>query len=213
MGGVHHQTSPTQLKTEFDAFVQIPATRQVSAIDNELLMSDVCQNEVIQAIAALNRHKAAAADGLNNEVYGHSGGYGSGHGGNRQRATEMWPTSSIIFKRMIIPLRKHGDSDDAMDYRPIALLQPGYKIFTKVVATRLQTFLGKLIGHSQQGFIHGRQMKKTVMMMMTVLTTSKAKPALPKTLIQAILLLDFRKAYDLVAWNCLFWRSSGLNFH
>ena len=95
MGGVHHQTSPTQLKTEFDAFVQIPATRQVSAIDNELLMSDVCQNEVIQAIAALNRHKAAAADGLNNEVYGHSGGYGSGHGGNRQRATERWTTNLL----------------------------------------------------------------------------------------------------------------------
>ncbi|POM78315.1 RxLR effector candidate protein [Phytophthora palmivora] len=56
-----------------------------------------------------------------------------------------------------------------MDYRPITLLQTSYKILAKVVATRLQKFLGKLIGNSQQGFVHGRQMNKTVMMIMAQL--------------------------------------------
>ena len=64
-----------------------------------------------------------------------------------------------------------------MDYRPIALLQTGYKIFAKVIATRVQGFLGTTIGVAQQGFIHGRQMLKAVMMMMAVLDTARHEPA------------------------------------
>lgn len=91
-----------------------------------------------------------------------------------------------------------------MDYRPIALLQSSYKIFAKVIATRVQRVLGKLIGGSQQGFVHGRQMQKTVMMMMSILHTGDAQLAAADSLSEAILLLDFRKAYDTVSRDFLF---------
>ena len=46
------------------------------------------------------------------------------------------PPASFL-EGLSISLRKQGDSDDAMDYRKIALLQTGYKIFTKVIAKRV----------------------------------------------------------------------------
>ena len=61
---------------------------------------------------------------------------------------------------------KKGEFDDAMDYRPIALLQTSYKVLTKVLATRLHHLLPRDICDSQHGFVHGRQMSKPVMMMM-----------------------------------------------
>ena len=112
------------------------------------------------------------------------------------------PPQSFL-EGLIIPLRKRGDSADAMDYRPIALLQTGYKIFAKVIATRVQGFLGTTIGVSQQGFIHGRQRLKAVMMMMAVLDTARHEPAVDMMQSKAILLLDFRKAYDTVARDFL----------
>ena len=112
------------------------------------------------------------------------------------------PPKSFL-EGLIIPLRKKEDSNDAMDYRPIALLQTGYKIFTKVMATRVQRVLGTLIGTSQQGFVHGRQMLKIVMMMMAVLDTAEDEPGLEDLRNRVILILDFRKAHDTVACSFL----------
>ena len=91
-----------------------------------------------------------------------------------------------------------------MDYRPITLLRTGYKIFAEVIATRVQGFLGTTIGVSQQGFIHGRQRLKAVMMMMAVLDTARHEPAVDMMQSKAIILLDLRKAYDTVARDFLF---------
>ena len=40
---------------------------------------------------------------------------------------------------------------DAMDYRPIALLQTGYKIVAKVISRRVQDVIGVPIQDTQQG--------------------------------------------------------------
>ena len=119
----------------------------------------------------LNRHKFAGHDGLNNNFY-------------KDTAALMVPSLVVVSNlilagsdlplsflgSLIILLRNKGDSDDAMDYRPIALLQTSYKVFAKVLATRLQ--------HTAPGyqrfttrFVHGRQMSKS-MMMMAQLTTA-----------------------------------------
>lgn len=93
---------------------------------------------------------------------------------------------------------------DVMDYRPITLLQSGYKIFTKILARQAQKVLGTPIGDSQQGFVYGRHMMKTVMMMLSILDKASNRPGLTAALSQAILLLDFRKAYDTVHGSSYF---------
>lgn len=61
--GVVHNTMPTaHMKTEFDKFVRIPDTRRVSTADDRQLLKAISIDEAIQAVHALNRHKAAEAD-------------------------------------------------------------------------------------------------------------------------------------------------------
>ena len=91
-----------------------------------------------------------------------------------------------------------------MDYRPIALLQSGYKVVAKVLSHRVQKVLGVPIQDTQQGFVHGRHMSKTVMMMMAHLLSAAHEPDREPTDSRAILLLDFRKAYDTVSRDFLF---------
>lgn len=79
-----------------------------------------------------------------------------------------------------------------MRYRPILILQTGCKVFTKVIV------MGTPKGESQQGFVHGRHMLKTVMMVVVVLRKVEANKEL------AAALSDFRKAYDPVARIFLF---------
>ena len=139
LGVVHRTTTPyTHMGREFDDFVQIPGSRRVSAFDNGIPMSEIDLSEVIVAIEGLNRHKAAGADGINNDLF-------------KDTQAIMAPAmvavsnellqgglpSASFLEGIIISLRKQGDLDDAMDYRPIALLQTGYKIFTKVIAERV----------------------------------------------------------------------------
>lgn len=100
-----------------------------------------------------------------------------------------------FMKAIIVPLRKKGDSPNALDYRPISLLQTSYNLFAKVLATRLQSFLGKLIGHTQQGFVHGRQMQRSVVMMLTQLESAIFDTMMDENDSAGILLLDFAKAY------------------
>ena len=205
LGSVHNSAPPQLLDAQFDDFVTIPESRHLSATDNGLLMREININEVIEAIDALNRHKAAGTDGLNNDFFKDT---------QSVLASAMVAIGNEILRGghppqsflngLIIPLRKQGDSEDAMDYRPIALLQTSYKIFAKVIATRVQRVLGKVIGDSQQGFVHGRQMQKTVLMMMAILNTGAAKPEVAAMHSEAILLLDFRKAYDTVARDFIF---------
>ena len=103
---------------------------------------------MLHAVKALSRHKAAGQVGLNNDYY-------------KDTSALMVPAMVIISNQildgadlppsfltaLIIPLRKggkKGDSDDAMDYRPIYLLQTSYKVFVKVLAQRVQVSLSRI---------------------------------------------------------------------
>ncbi|KAL4163946.1 hypothetical protein KRP22_004570 [Phytophthora ramorum] len=205
LGKEHNEIKSEAMEAEFDAFVTIPAERKVTEQGNQLLMRPITTDEVIEAFDALNRHKAAGPDGLNNDLFKDAQALlvpaMVAIGNELLKGGE--PPKSFL-EGLIIPLRKKGDSDNAMDYRPISLLQTGYKVYTKIIASRVQKVMGRTIGESQQGFVHGRQMMKTVMMMLAMLTTAKQEPDLAALESRVILMLDFKKAYDTVARAFLF---------
>ena len=99
-----------------------------------------------------------------------------------------------FLEALVIPLRKKGDLADALDYRPISLLQTSYKIFAKVLATRLQRLLPLLIGDSQQGFVRGRQMLKLVTMMLSHLSSSRDEADLSACSSRVFLLFLFSQS-------------------
>lgn len=45
-------------------------------------------------------------------------------------------------------LKKTKATTTALDYRPIALLSSDYKIYTRVMATRLQAKIASIISHT-----------------------------------------------------------------
>ena len=169
--GISHRSVPlASLEQAFTDFVSIPVVSRVTPVENERLMSPIAETEVLAAITVISRHKAPGTDGLNNDFY-------------KDTMSVMVPALTAVannimdgadppasfLEALIIPLRKTGDSDDAMDYRPNSLLQTSYKVFAKVIATRLQLILPHVIGDTQHGFIRGRQMQKAVVMMLAQL--------------------------------------------
>lgn len=88
-----------------------------------------------------------------------------------------------------------------MNFRPISLLQTGYKVFTKVMATRAQLVMGTPIGDSWQGFMHGRQPHENSD---DDVSGSCDGGIGTRGMSRAVLLLDFKKAYDTVARDFLF---------
>ena len=90
-----------------------------------------------------------------------------------------------------------------MDYRPIALLQSCYKVVAKVLSHRVHKAVEVPIQDTQQGFVHGRQMSKTVIIMAHQLSAAH-EPDREPTDSRAIRLLDFCRAYDTVSRDFLF---------
>jgi hypothetical protein len=71
-------------------------------------------------------------------------------------ANEMFEQRELSenFKLGLIKLiRKKGDAHKVEDWRPITLLNCGYKIISGVVAKRLEKYLPKIIGRAQKGFL------------------------------------------------------------
>ena len=148
-----HNTVPAPvLNQALRDFVTLPVDRVLSVDANALLMDHITLDEVLATIALLNSHKAAGSDGINNEFLNFQALLAPAlvNIGNELLQGSTPPAS--FLEGLIIPLRKKGDSKDAMDYRPIALLQTGYKVVAKLLSHRVQQVIGVPIQDTQQGF-------------------------------------------------------------
>ncbi len=93
-------------------------------------------------------------------------------------------------------LKKGKDEMDPASYRPIALLNSDLKIFTKILANRLNKCITKIIHSDQTGFIPGRFSFFNVRRLMNILYSrydSRQNVA--------ILSIDAEKAFDQIEWN------------
>ncbi|WOG86222.1 hypothetical protein DCAR_0205423 [Daucus carota subsp. sativus] len=93
------------------------------------------------------------------------------------------------------------------DFRPISLMNALVKLLSKVLATRLKSFMPLLISHNQTAFIKGRQISDGI------LITSEIVSLLQKqNLSGSIFKIDFEKAFDRVRWDFVLDVLSALNF-
>ncbi|KAF1327192.1 Rxlr effector protein, partial [Globisporangium splendens] len=196
-GQSHATVPPHKAELRFDALVYIPETRKVTEAQNQDLMAPITEKEVREAIAALHRHKAGGVDSLNNDFYKDCEDAMVDvlvrEFNNIQRGAPM-PRS--FGQGIVIPLRKKGDSPNPLDYRPITLLTTTYKLFAKVLATRLQDILLWIIGEEQQGFVRDRLMENAILIMQAALDKAYHSSTEGFDDAPGIVMLDFMKAYD-----------------
>lgn len=84
-------------------------------------------------------------------------------------------------------------------YRPISLLNTDIKLFTKIIATRLQTHLPHLIYLDQVGFIPTREARDNTIKVLNLLYTA-TRTKTPSVFIGT----DAEKAFDRVSWAFMF---------
>lgn len=102
---------------------------------------------------------------------------------------------------------KVADSIRISDFRPIVMGNFIYKIFTKVVYTRLGSFIGDVLSSSQYGFVPGRSIHTCIALASETINNlhlgTKGNMAFK---------VDITKAFDIVSWEFLEYILSCMHF-
>lgn len=170
----------------------------ISDDQNKILMADVTVGELQKAISRLKPNKSPGTDGFMAEWY-------------KTFSDLLSPlllrTFNWVLQKGVIPpswreaviavIPKEGkDKTDCSNYRPISVLNQVYKLFTSILARRLETILPNIIQLDQTGFIRQRQTQDNVRRTLHVINH------IVKNNIEVVLLgLDAEKAFDSVDWS------------
>lgn len=150
--------------------------------------------ELTKAISRCNRTKSSGPDRLPNAWY-------------RDYADDLAPIllqlANACYTKGIVPqsfgdatvvcLKKSGSSANPLNYRPISLLNTDYKVYTRLLASRLKPLLPLLVAEAQGGFVPGRKIHDVIDCFIA------AQQAARRGNSRALaVLLDIKKAYDSV---------------
>ena len=148
----------------------------------EKMHEDISREEVANAMKESANEKSPGLDRIPMEVWKllHQQ-YGSAKEGERHKFCDIATVLAYVFNDITLhgimegtgfnegwmcPIYKK-EVDNITNYRPITVLNTNYKIFTKVVATRLSVVAPHLIHPNQVGFIRGHsifdQIEQTAM--------------------------------------------------
>lgn len=112
------------------------------------------------------------------------------------------------YEAELVPICKPGkDPQQCSSYRPIALLNVDAKIFTSILAHRLQNIIAQFIHIDQTGFIPHRTMMDNIRKTLNIIQLCKSR----KTT-SLILSLDFKKAFDSVEYTYILQLLRYMNF-
>ncbi len=112
-------------------------------------------------------------------------------------ATEGLEQNSLpsFFKTAIIKLiPKKGDASKIKNWRPISLLSNFYKIISRVINTRLQKIVDRVMSRAQKGFTKSRQIQEVIINVMETMDYCS------KNGIKGVIVsIDQAKAFDSVS--------------
>jgi hypothetical protein len=116
---------------------------------------------------------------------------------------------SIDQKRGVLTLIPKKDKDIRLlkNWRPLTLLNTDYKIFAKVMATKLQEVLPLLISNDQNGCMKGRSTFSNIRSTIDVISYVNEN-----NLHGILTYIDFHKAFDTVSWQFMHQVLKKMNF-
>lgn len=103
-----------------------------------------------------------------------------------------------LNRSYVVLIPKSDAATKPGDYRPISLQNCSLKIVCKMLTTRMQREIPRLIDPDQTGFIKGRSISENFIYVVELVQCCNRRK-LPTL----VLKLDFAKAFDSVNWECL----------
>ena len=159
------------------------------------------EEEIGAVIKAFNNNRAPGTDGLPADWYKMFYPKIKGFLCDFMREIGESGSFHITATRGIISLLEKPESEEMVlkGWRPITLLNTDNKIFSKLLANRMQKALNYLIHPDQTGFMKGRQLTYNILKIMEVINQCE------KMNINGLLVsFDIAKAFDTVEWSALF---------
>ena len=154
--------------------------------------------EALSALKKMDSNKSPGSDGFSSEFYTF---FWSDLGVFLVRSFNhsflIGELSSTQKQGIITCLPKEGKSKRFIqNWRPITLLNTSYKIASSVIAERIKSVLLTIIHSSQNGFISGRNIGNNLRLIYDILVYTDLN-----NIPGQLLLVDFEKAFDSVAWS------------
>ena len=154
-------------------------------------------NELNIALKQLNRDSAPGIDGLTPNFYIHFWDVLKEPLFNCFNESIVHKSLSLSQRRAILTLLPKGTDCDLNDlgfWRPLSLTCTDYKLYSKILALRLQTVIKKIIHVNQVGYIPGRSISDHIRVIDDIINFSDINNV-PGILTS----LDFKKAFDTVS--------------
>lgn len=195
---------------KIDNFLNKLKLPTLTNLQNESLLQPITTKELHLAIPKLKVGKSPGSDGYTAEWY-------------KNLKEDLLPILSKTFNSImqkgklppswkeavisIIP-KEGKDRTECSSYRPISVLNLDYKLFTAILARRLEKILLDIIDLDQCGFIQQRQTVDNIRRSLHVMEQ------INRDRVQAVLVgLDAEKAFDSVRWLFLYKVLKTFGFH
>uniref|UniRef100_A0A8C5QK15 Reverse transcriptase domain-containing protein n=1 Tax=Leptobrachium leishanense TaxID=445787 RepID=A0A8C5QK15_9ANUR len=184
-----------------NAFLEAHPAPRLQTYQRELLECPILEREVGDAITCLKSGKSPGPDGLTADYY-------------KILKTEICPVLTTMFNDINIsrnPIDSFNAARTILIPKPVNPLTTCLPIaqslfltpiinFSKILTSRLQTFLPDLLTHHQLGFVHGQH---SVVGIRQAVVAVLGACSVPRGSHLALLSLDLEQAFDSVSWSHL----------
>ncbi|CAH9124930.1 unnamed protein product [Cuscuta epithymum] len=187
-------------EVDTDHFLQtIPAV--INEDDNRFLNKLPTETEVKDAVWDLNQNGAPGPDGFSGKFFKKCW---SIVGKDVVNAVQEFfigvPPPKGISSSFVVLIPKIDNPITFSDFRPICLSNFVNKVCTKVLATRLNKILPKIISEEQAGFMQNRDIADQVLIAQEMIHAIDKKVRGSNVVVK----LDMAKAFDKLSWKYLF---------
>ncbi|KAI3459158.1 hypothetical protein Pfo_015821 [Paulownia fortunei] len=187
---------PNLIHDELDCLSQIPSNFNI-----ENLHADPTMEEIEQAVFNIDPDSVAGPDGFSALFFQHC--WSIIQEDVKDAVMDFFhgnamPRSYTATSLVLIP--KSDSPTTWNDFRPISLCNVTNKIITKILSSRLENLLPRIIAPSQSGFVKGRLISDNILLAQELIHNINAKRKHDNVAFK----LDMAKAYDRTQWAFLY---------
>ena len=196
---LQHRFSTIQVQHNSITTMCAAISRKITDEEKEYINMPISEPELSAAIKRAPKRKSPGIDGIVTEFYTRNTRMLSND--LLQLYNKFFTSGKIpkaIKRGIIVCLPKHNKPAKVHDYRPLTLLNTDYKLYTRILARRLQTTMGEIMNENQYSAVKDRNIIDAATGIRDVIAAGQHTA-------QGICLMviDFERAFDNIAHEYL----------